>query len=65
MLAYKRPTDVNKFLIEQIQERKKHGSRSIVYTDTELQNIFTLYDLKASGVITPDQCREGKSHRAV
>jgi hypothetical protein len=51
-------------LIDQIKERKQHGSRSIVYTDTELQNIFTLYDLKGSGSITKEQCREGKSFAA-
>ena len=60
MLCYKQPDNVEAFLIEQIKERKQHGTRSIVYTDTELQNIFTLYDLKGSGTITKDQCREGK-----
>ena len=35
-----------------------NGNRSIVYSDPELQNIFTLYDLKASGYITREQCRE-------
>lgn len=31
-----------------------------MYTDTELQNIFTLYDLRGQSFITKDQCREGK-----
>jgi len=59
-LCYKQPDNVEAFLIEQIKERKAQGSRSIIYTDIELQNIFTLYDLKGSGSITKDQCREGK-----
>ena len=35
-----------------------NGNRSIVYGDTELQNIFALYDLKGAGFITKEQCRE-------
>ena len=49
------------FLCQQIEARQKNGERSIVYTDTEMQNIFTLYDLKGQNYITRDQCREGKS----
>ena len=40
----------------------KNGSRSIVYTEAEMQNIFTLYDLKNSGHINKEQCREGKQY---
>lgn len=61
LLCYKQPDNLESFLIEQIRARKEHGNRSIVYTDTELQNIFTLYDLKGAGHITKDQCKEGKS----
>ena len=52
--------ELKQFLIEQVEARKAHGSRSIVFTDSELQNIFTLYDLKGSGQISKEQCREGK-----
>jgi hypothetical protein len=45
-------------LVEQIEGRKAHGPRSIVFSDAELQNIFTLYDLKGLGQITKEQCRE-------
>ena len=58
LLAYKQPENVEAFLVEQVKNRKDNGSRSIVYTDQELQNIFTLYDLKGAGHITKDQCRE-------
>lgn len=57
-MAYKQPENVEAFLVEQVKNRKDNGSRSIVYTDQELQNIFTLYDLKGAGHITKDQCRE-------
>ena len=60
MLAYKQPEHMDTFLIETLKQRKINGSRSIVYTDSELQNIYSLYDLKGSGFITPEQCREGK-----
>ena len=31
-----------------------------MYNEAELQNIFTLYDLKGAGNISKDQCKEGK-----
>ena len=46
------------FLIDVLKQRKLNGNRSIVYSDSELQNIFTLYDLKGAGYITKEQCRE-------
>ena len=61
LLAYKQPDNVEHFLVQQIEARQKNGERSIVYTDTEMQNIFTLYDLKGQNYITRDQCREGKT----
>ena len=52
---------MEQFLCQQIEARVKNGTRSIVYTEAEMQNIFTLYDLKNSGNISKDQCREGKN----
>ena len=64
LLAYKQPDNMEQFLVQQIESRMKNGSRSIVYTEAEMQNIFTLYDLKNSGSISKEQCREGKKlHR--
>ena len=51
---------MEQFLCQQIEARIKNGTRSIVYTEAEMQNIFTLYDLKNSGNISKEQCREGK-----
>ena len=58
LLAYKQPENVEVFLIEQLKNRKVQGNRSIVYHDSELQNIFQLYDLKGQGFISKEQCRE-------
>jgi Ca2+-binding EF-hand superfamily protein len=57
-LSYKQPDNIDTFLIEVLKQRKIIGNRSIVYGDTELQNIFALYDLKGAGFITKEQCRE-------
>ena len=58
ILAYKQPENIEGFLIDILKQRKLNGNRSIVYSDTELQNIFTLYDLKGAGYITKEQCQE-------
>ena len=60
LLAYKQPDNMEGFLVQQIEARVKNGTKSIVYTEAEINNIFTLYDLKNSGHITKEQCREGK-----
>ena len=54
ILCYKQPENIEAFLIETLKTRKEQGSRSIVYNEAELQNIFTLYDLKGSSSITRD-----------
>ena len=64
MLAYKQPEQLEPFLIETLKQRKNNGNRSIVYTDSELQNIYSLYDLKGSGFITPEQCKEALKNLA-
>ncbi len=61
ILCYKQPDNIEQFLIDMIKQRKEQGTRSIVYNEAELQNIFTLYDLKGAGYISRDQCKEGKS----
>ena len=63
IIAYRQPDSLEGFLVQQIEARIKNGPRSIIYTEAEMQNIFTLYDLKNSGHITKEQCREGKFYR--
>ena len=58
ILSYKQPENIEQFLVDILKQRKEQGSRSIVYHEAELQNIFTLYDLKGAGHITREQCRE-------
>ena len=65
LFAYKQPDNMEQFLCQQIEAQIKNGSRSIVYTEAEMQNIFTLYDLKNSGHISKDQCREGKQMASI
>ena len=57
-MAYKQPENLESFLIDVLKQRKLNGNRSIVYTDNELQNIFSLYDLKGDGIISKERCRE-------
>ena len=59
MLCYRRPTDVREFLIEQLQVRKKHGAAGhVVFTEQELDNVFTLFDLKQEKKLTAEQTKE-------
>lgn len=60
IICYKQPENIEQFLVDLLKQRKEQGSRSIVYNEAELQNIFTLYDLKGAGHISRDQCKEGK-----
>ena len=54
ILAYKQPENIEGCLIDCLKNRKNQGNRSIVYQDSELQNIFTLYDLKGQGHISKE-----------
>ena len=58
IICYKQPDNIEQFLVDLLKQRKDQGSRSIVYNEAELQNIFTLYDLKGAGHITREQCKE-------
>jgi Ca2+-binding EF-hand superfamily protein len=44
--------------VDILKQRKEQGPRSIVYNEAEIQNIFTLFDLKGEGHITKSQCIE-------
>ena len=57
-MCHKRPENLDAFLIDLLKQRKEHGSRSTVFSEVELQNIFQLYDLKSENYITKDQCIE-------
>ena len=58
IVCHKQPENLEQFLVDALKQRKEHGSRSIVYNEAELQNIFHLFDLKSEGHISKTQCRE-------
>ena len=58
VVCHKQPENLEQFLVDALKQRKEHGSRSIVYNEAELQNIFHLFDLKSEGHISKEQCRE-------
>jgi hypothetical protein len=59
MLCYRRPTDVREFLIEKLQIRKKQGAAGhVVFTEQELDNVFTLFDLRQEKKLTATQTKE-------
>ena len=49
IVCHKQPENLEQFLLDALRQRKEHGSRSIVYNEAELQNIFHMFDLKSEG----------------
>ena len=59
LLTYQRPDDMKSFLIRELRNRKERGPAGhIVFTDKEIQNVFTLFDLRQEGRLTHDQCKD-------
>ena len=63
IVCHKQPENLEQFLVDALKQRKEHGSRSIVYNEAELQNIFHLFDLKsvsggANQYLTKEQCKQ-------
>jgi hypothetical protein len=58
-LAYKQPADVKKELADFLTVKKEQGSRSGIFTSSEVQNVFNLFDLKKEGIISRDRCIKG------
>jgi hypothetical protein len=55
-LAYRRPDNMEDFLIEQLQNKKEQGLNSGIFTEQEVHNVFNLFDLKKEGSINKDRC---------
>ena len=54
-IAYKQPSDVRAFLIEQLELRLLRKTTTLpIFTETEVENIFNLYNLKGDDFITKD-----------
>ncbi|KAM3145124.1 hypothetical protein pb186bvf_002799 [Paramecium bursaria] len=57
-VAYEQPQDIKKFLIEQLKVKQKHGFKSGLFKHEEIENIFTLFDLRREGWISREQALE-------
>ena len=58
-IAYKQPDDVRAFLIEQLELRLKRNTTTLpIFTETEIENIFNLYNLKGDGSITKENAMQ-------
>lgn len=55
-LAYRRPENMEEFLIEQLELKKSQGLRSGIFTKQEVHTVFNLFDLKKEGNISKDRC---------
>jgi hypothetical protein len=54
-LAYRRPENIEEFLIEQLENKKAQGINSGIFTEQEVHNVFNLFDLKKEGFISKDR----------
>ncbi|CAD8086325.1 unnamed protein product [Paramecium sonneborni] len=54
-ISYEQPADIKKFLIEQLQLKQKFGFKTGLFKREEIDNIFTLFDLKQDGWISRKQ----------
>ena len=55
-VAYKRPDNLENFLIDQLNKKKSQGLNSGIFTEHEVHNVFNLFDLKKEGSISKDRC---------
>ena len=55
------PEKIEPFLIEQLKLKKKQGQKYTIYSESELENIFKLFDLRENGHISKEQCKKALS----
>lgn len=55
-LAFKRPENIEDFLIEQLKIKKEQGLNSGIFTLQEINNVFNLFNLKKEKHISKDRC---------
>ena len=55
-VAYKRPENLENFLIDQLNKKKTQGLNSGIFTEQEVHNVFNLFDLKKEGSISKERC---------
>ena len=62
-VMYKRPENVREFLVEQLEIRKEKGSVILPnFTESEVEDIFALYNLKNSEKISAFKAAEALRH---
>ena len=59
-IAIRLPDNLEDFIIEQLNIKKEQGAKSGIFTESEVQNVFNLFDLKKEGHISKDRCVKGK-----
>jgi hypothetical protein len=58
-LIYERPPDVKSYLIQALKDRKNQGPAGhTVFTDSEIKNIYMMFDLKQEKSLNREQCKE-------
>lgn len=55
-VAYRKPENLEDFLIEQLLNKKQQGLNSGIFTEQEVHNVFNLFDLKKEGQISKERC---------
>ena len=55
-LAFKRPENMEDFLIEQLKNKKDQGLNSGIFTPQEIHNVYNLFNLKKEGFISKERC---------
>ena len=56
---YERPPDVKSYLVQALKDRKNQGPAGHqVFTDTEIKNVFIMFDLRQEKNLNREQCKE-------
>lgn len=58
-IAYKKPENLDNFLIERLQLHKEQGLRGGIFTEEDARNVFKLFDLKTEKKISRERCIKG------
>eukprot|EP00928_Gymnodinium_smaydae_P048390 TRINITY_DN32346_c0_g1_i1.p1 TRINITY_DN32346_c0_g1~~TRINITY_DN32346_c0_g1_i1.p1 ORF type:complete len:152 (-),score=51.42 TRINITY_DN32346_c0_g1_i1:82-474(-) len=56
-VCFHQPTDVRKFLVQELARREKEGAEAGAFSDQEIDAVFRLADLRSIGAIHCDQAR--------
>ena len=57
-ICFKFPEDIEEFIIEQLKHKKEQGCKTVIFSNEEISNVFTLFDLKKDGFIGKEACKD-------